>query len=282
MILITGAGGKSGQAIIHALAQQGMPVRAFVRNQSQAERVQAAGAVESFTGDLADGAALYAAAAGIRALYHICPNMHPQEADIGARVIAAAQAQGVARFVYHSVLHPQAGAMPHHWQKLRVEEQLFTAGLEYTILQPTAYMQNLLANWHAITQQGRYANPYPVNAVLALVDLADVASVAARVLTESGHQGATYELVGTRPLAQSEVAGVLSEVLGRPVQAEEIPLDEWAAMARAQGLSGYRLETLLAMFRYYAHHGLIGNPNVLCWLLRRAPTTLAEFIGRYR
>ena len=61
--------------------------------------------------------------------------------------IRAAQSAGVERFVYHSVLHPQVEIMAHHWQKMRVEEQLFESGLSFTILQPAAYMQNVLAGW---------------------------------------------------------------------------------------------------------------------------------------
>ena len=74
-------------------------------------------------------------------------------------VMAAAQAQGVKRFVYHSVLHPQIEAMPHHWQKMRVEEMLFAAGFEPTILQPTAYMQNILGAWRGVETEGVFRFP---------------------------------------------------------------------------------------------------------------------------
>ncbi|MBI4769096.1 MAG: NmrA family NAD(P)-binding protein, partial [Chloroflexi bacterium] len=215
-----------------------------------------------------------------RAVYHICPNMHPEEVAIGRLVIGAAREAGVGRFVYHSVLHPQAGAMPHHWNKLRVEEALFESGLPFTILQPTAYMQNLLAGWEALRQQGLYRVPYPVETRLSFVDLCDVAEAAAIVLTRAGHLGATYELAGTAPLTQTEVATALSAGPGRPVRAEAVPLDRWEAGARAAGLSDYAVETLLRMFRYYARHGLTGNPNVLRWLLGRPPATLADFVSR--
>ncbi len=59
---------------------------------------------------------------------------------------------GVTRFVYHSVLHPQIEAMPHHWQKMRTEEMLFAAGFELTVLQPTAYMQNILGAWRGVVR----------------------------------------------------------------------------------------------------------------------------------
>jgi uncharacterized protein YbjT (DUF2867 family) len=194
-------------------------------------------------------------------------------------VTRAARAAGVEHFVFHSVLHPQAEAMPHHAHKLRVEEMVVESGLPFTILQPTAYMQNILAGWDGLLAQGVMRNPYPIETKLSLVDLEDVAEVAAKVLTESGsvHRGATYELVGTAPLAQTEVAQILSEALGQPVRAGSESVEAWETRARTAGLGDYQCETLIKMFRYYERHGLVGNPNTLRWLLGREPTSLAEF-----
>jgi NAD(P)H dehydrogenase (quinone) len=280
MILVTGAAGKSGRAVITALTQQGAAVRAYVRRAEQVATVQVAGAVEAAIGDLQDAVALQQAAQGVRALYHICPNMHPAEIAIGRQVIAAAQAAKVDHFVYHSVLHPQTATMPHHWHKLQVEEALFESRLPFTVLQPTAYMQNILAGWAKLQSEGRYTVPYPAATRLALVDLEDVAAVAATVLTQPGHHGAIYELVGTAPLSQHEVATVLSETLARPVQVETITHAEWEHAARIAGLNDYAVETLLKMFIYYEQYGLVGNTNVLSWLLGRSPTALAAFVQR--
>ncbi len=194
--------------------------------------------------------------------------------------MAAAQTVGVERLVYHSVLHPQTEAMPHHWRKLRVEERLFESGLRYTILQPAAYMQNVLAYWNQIVEHGIYPVPYAVETRLGMVDLEDVAEVAAIVLTEPGHAGATYELVGVEALSQAEVAAILSQRLERPVRAQAVPLDEWERKARASGISDYAVETLIKMFRFYERHGFWGNPRVLTWLLGRSPTTFAAFVER--
>jgi uncharacterized protein YbjT (DUF2867 family) len=216
----------------------------------------------------------------VRAVYHICPNVSPDEVTMGQVAIAAARSAGVEHFCYHSVLHPQVEVMPHHWEKMRVEAHLFESGLRYTILQPTAYMQNVLAHWDQIWEQGTYPVPYVVETQLSMVDLEDVAQVAAIVLTEPGHAGATYELVGEGAMAQPGVAKVLSQQLGRLVRAEVVPLDVWEQQARAAGLGDYQVETLLKMFRYYEQYGFWGNPRVLGWLLRRPPTTLAAFVER--
>jgi NAD(P)H dehydrogenase (quinone) len=280
MILVTGAAGKTGRAIIQALSAKGRAVRALVHRPEQVQQVEALGAQEALVGDMRLPETLERAARGTAAIYHICPNMSPDEVGIGQAAIAAARAAGLERFVYHSVLHPQTEAMPHHWLKLRVEGRLFESGLAYTILQPAAYVQNVLAHWDRIVGQGVYPVPYAVETRLGMVDLDDVAATAAIVLTEPGHAGATYELAGAEVLSQIEVARTLEEHLGRPVRAETVPIADWERGARSAGLDNHQVETLIKMFRYYERHGFWGNAHVLEWLLRRPATTFAAFVAR--
>jgi NAD(P)H dehydrogenase (quinone) len=279
MILVTGAAGKTGKAVIAAVAARGAQVRALVHRAAQTDEVTAQGACEVAVGGFDDPAALARAASGVTAIYHICPNVSPHEIAYAKAVVAATKAAGVRRFVYHSVLHPQIEAMPHHWAKLRVEEMLPASGLDVTVLQPAAYMQNILAGWRSIVEDGVYRVPYPVETRISLVDLRDVAQAAALVLTEPGHGGATYALVGTAPLTQIEVADALSVALGRPVRAVAEPIEAWEARARAAGMGDYQRDTLAAMFRSYAASGLAGNSNVLGWLLGRRPGRLGEFVA---
>jgi uncharacterized protein YbjT (DUF2867 family) len=218
------------------------------------------------------------AALGVRAIYHICPNVSPDEVSLGRTAISAAQNNNLGHFVYHSVLHPQTEAMPHHWQKLRVEEQLLESGLRFTILQPAAYMQNILAYWDQIVGEGILPVPYAEDTRLGLVDLGDVAVAAAIVLTDAGHEGATYELTGVEALSQTEVVTILSQELRRPVRVQSIALDVWQQRARATGLGAYQIKALTGMFRYYESFGFWGNPHVLGWLLGRQPTSFEEFV----
>ena len=280
MILVTGAAGKTGRAVIRALLARGEAIRALVHRPDQIRTVEELGAREVVGGDMRAQATMDRAAQGTRAIYHICPNVHPEEVAIGRTAIAAARSAGVQHFVYHSVLHPQVEAMPHHWLKMRVEEQLFQSGLSYTILQPAAYMQNVLAQWEHVLERGVYSVPYSAETRLGMVDLEDAAEAAAIVLTEPGHEGATYELASAEALTQTEVAAILNQQLGRPVRAEAVPLEVWEKRARESGLGDYQVETLVKMFQYYERHGFWGNPCVLSWLLGRPTTTFADFVER--
>lgn len=280
MILVTGAAGKTGRAVIQALRASGTSVRAFVRRAENIPVLKSLGADDVWVGDLLSYQAVEQSLQGVRAVYHICPNISPYEYRIGKTVISAARASGVEHFVFHSVLHPQTESMPHHWQKLRVEEYLFESDLPFTILQPTAYLQNLLAHWDSITDQGIYPVPYSRDSHLCLVDVDDVAEIAAKVLTEPGHCGATYELVGTQVFSQTEIVQILADELGRVVDMKAIDLEIWEAAARRAGMAEYQITTLKQMFTYYDRYGLRGNQNVLAWLLGRPATTLAEFIQK--
>src|SRR5262245_3610886 len=118
MILITGAGGKTGRALVKVLSKV-ESVCAFVHREDHVSVLKSLGAERVVVGDMHGEAAIRSAMKGVRNVYHICPNMNPDEVELGRLVIGAARGADVENFVYHSVLHPQTEKMNHHWQKLR-------------------------------------------------------------------------------------------------------------------------------------------------------------------
>lgn len=277
MILITGASGKTGKAIIKTLSKT-ENVCAFIRGEEHASVLKSLGAAKVIVGDLRDQAAVRSAMQGVRSVYHICPNMNPDEVTIGKLMLDEAMKAGVEHFIYHSVLHPQTEKMQHHWKKLRVEELIFESGIPFTVLQPAPYMQNLLANWKSILDESVLRVPYSVESMLSFIDLEDLAETAKVVLTENGHRNAIYELAGTGPTSHVDVANIFGKVLDREVKAEKEDISDW--QTRVKGLNDYALENLIRMFEYYDQWGLVGNPNILKWLLIRKPTSMESFINR--
>jgi len=277
MILITGAGGKTGKALVKELSEV-ESICAFVHREEHVLVAKSIGAEKVIVGDMRDRSAIRSAMEGIRSVYHICPNMHPDEFIIGEMVNSTAREAEVEHFVYHSVLHPQTEKMKHHWGKLRVEEMIFESGIPFTILQPAPYMQNLLAGWKSIVEDGVLIVPYSVESKFSFIDLEDLAEAAKIVVTEPDHKNAIYELAGTNPISHIEVAEILGRVLARDVRAEKEEIRDWRF--RSAGISEFAIVNLIKMFEYYDQWGLVGNPNILKWILKREPNTLELFFER--
>jgi NAD(P)H dehydrogenase (quinone) len=216
-VAVLGGHGKTGRAVCTAIG---------------------AGAVPLGRADWED---LAAALRGCDAMYVIAPNMHPDEESYVATALQAARAVGVRRVVLHSVASPYVPAMPHHLAKARAEDVVRRGGLAWTILQPGAYLQN-------VEGDGPLRIGYRADAPFGFADLDDVARVAALVLADDVHMGATYELASVR----STVADLAA---ARGLAVEVVTPEVWAATDGA-GLEPRVREWLVAMFRYYDAHGL--------------------------
>jgi uncharacterized protein YbjT (DUF2867 family) len=279
-ILITGASGKTGRRVVSATAQRGGIVRAFLRRPAAEAEMRQAGAAEIAIGDFADRDSLRGALSGTGQVLHICPPMHPLEDKIAQTLIELAIEQGLEHFVLYSVLHPLLTDVPHHARKLEAERALVASHLAYTILQPSRYMQHLLPIWNTILATGVHSMPFRTSSRFSVVDLADLAEACAVVMTEPGHEGATYQLAGPEALSQDDMACILSDLLGKPIRAKAKPPEDLRREAAASGLPAGRIDTLCRMNAHYDAHGLVGNPNVLRWILGRKPTDFADFVRR--
>lgn len=268
-ILITGAAGKTGVALTRRLAHAGASVRAAVRNREQARRAVANGATQAVIVDLDTGEGLAEAVDGAGHVYLIAPNVHPREPELVADVLHVAAKAGVSRVVYHSVMHPHHPAMPHHMAKAAAEHEVRESGLEWSILQPAAYLQNHVG----ALLSGHLSVPYNLDSVFSSVDLDDVAHVATSVLLQGGHEYATYELAGAERLTMRQLGWRAEQILGRPVTVEQVT-------PRPPSVDDYSAAALHAMFAAYDRHGFVGGCQVLRALLGREPAGVGAVLSR--
>jgi uncharacterized protein YbjT (DUF2867 family) len=273
VIVVTAAGGKTGTAVTGALAARGVPVRGVVGTPGPRPELAAAGA-EIAVADLRDVATLEPLLVGAEALYLIWPNFSPGEDDGARALFAAARRAGVPRVVYHSVLRPQARAMPHHAAKDAAEEALDASGLAWRVLQPCAYADNLDPQLAEVAASGRFRSPWGLLRAQSLVDLRDVAEAAAVLLTEDGLDGGTFEAAGPRPLTAPEIAIVLSVWLDREVTAVDV-----VPTGPVPPATDFAARCLRRMFDHYRAYGFTGSPRVLEALLGRPARTLGEHLA---
>jgi uncharacterized protein YbjT (DUF2867 family) len=282
MILIVGASGAVGVPTIRHLVKRGAEIRALTSSGKSAARLKSLGVAETLLGDYRSDGDVRRAVEGVDTVFHVQPRFTEDEAAVGLRVVAAARAARVGYFVFSSAFHAQMRAMDHHWAKLLVEEAVIESGMDFAVLQPAMFMQNIRVEWPAIRDRGVYPRPYSPDRKMRLIDTEDLGEAAARVLTEPRLRGGTYELAGPDALTHAEMAGVVGELLGRTVTAVKRDVEEWAGWARNNGWQPWSIEAYRKMCAHYDAHGYPGgNPVVLATILGRAPGTFRAFAQRF-
>ncbi|GAA1458108.1 NmrA family NAD(P)-binding protein [Williamsia maris] len=221
-ILVTGAGGGVGRSVARRLVERGETVRAFVKSEEQAGVARADGVAEVVIGDIRSHADVAGAVPGVARVFHVCPTAVVREVSIAEGLIAAARANDVEHIVFNSVIHPDIEELPHHQEKLRVEELLHASEVPATVLRPSHFMQNYLDFWDLMLA-GTLPYPSSPNSVMGVVDAEDIGEVGAMIAASpDGHAGKTYDL-STEELTRHEMATVWSGVLGHSVSAVRLP-----------------------------------------------------------
>jgi uncharacterized protein YbjT (DUF2867 family) len=281
MILVTAAFGNQGRRLIPRLARAGAQVRALCQHASHDRALRELGATETLFGDAADPAVLRSAMEGVAAVYHVGPSAHPKERLMGLNAIVAARSAGVQHFVYSSVLHPILTALVQHGLKRDIEEELVASALNFTILQPSDYMQVL--RYADAFNNGEFTIAWDRDRRQSLVDLGDVAEVAARILLNgASHYGATYELSSPGCFSAWDIGRIITRACGKPIKVSEVsPVERMLSHFKGQvpdDDTQYRLRVFTALREWYSSHDFVGNHNVLAMLLGRPPTTLEQFL----
>ena len=280
MILVTAANGNQGRLLIPRLLAAGCRVRACVRTEASAARLRQAGVADVVTADMAEPDAMARAMEGVEKVYYVGPTMLPREREMGFAAVGAARASGVRHFVFSSVLHAITTDLIQHELKRDIEEQLLSSGLDFTILQPANYM--LPHRLRAVFERGVFELAWSLERRQSMVDVGDVAEVAASVLLDSErHGGATYELASPGRYTAHDLGGIMAGIVGREVALEQIDADTFfrARIGEPEAFP-YQASVMRAISARYSSHDFVGNPNVLGWLLGRPPTTYAEFVRR--
>lgn len=276
-VLVTGATGKTGRRLIPLLMRRGAAVRAA----SRAPAIAPPGA-EPVPFDWAREGTYEAARKGVDAIYVVYgdPGVAGDPADqVGALLDGAADA-GVSRVVLLSALGvdqaPPGDAMR------RVELAVESSGIPSTILRPGAFMQNFSERHRnrlveSIRERDEIAMPGG-DGVVSWVSADDIAAVAAGALTEPGHEGKGYTLVGPEPLTMAQVAAFVSAAAGRPVRYVEIGRAEIRATFVESGMPPDVADSISELYVYALTSGAFGvlNDDVET-VTGRPPVNFAEF-----
>ncbi|ASO19701.1 uncharacterized protein YbjT (DUF2867 family) [Actinoalloteichus hoggarensis] len=243
-VLVTGATGTVGSALIPALQARGATVRAMIRDSAKA-----ISGVENVVADLRDPDAVSAALDGVDAVFLNSPS-EEKAAELQKRFADLAVKAGVHRLVLLSQYAARTNSPVRflRWHA-EVEAHVEELGLDHTVLRPNLYMQALLGFAPTIAY-GSFGAPIG-DAAVSLIDTRDIAEAAAAVLTSEGHTGRTYTLTGPRAVTHEEIAQALSAATGRAIAFEDVPAEQFTA-ALAQVIPPWQLAGLVEDYSHYA------------------------------
>jgi uncharacterized protein YbjT (DUF2867 family) len=224
-VLVTGATGRVGRAVVDLLLDAGISVRALTHRPEAASTLPTS--VDVVIGDLTAPESLDRALHGVGAVLLVW-TAPPATAPAVVQRLATRAQRVVFLSAPHQTPHPFF-QQPNPMAKLfaGIEQLIEAAELESTIIRPGVFASNALFWWApAIRADGVVRWPYAA-AETAPVDDRDVAAVIARTLYQDGHVGGDYVLTGPESLSQAEQVSIIGDVLGRPIRFEELSPDEF-------------------------------------------------------
>ncbi len=274
-ILMIGSTGTYAKLIIPALKKKGIHIKALVRQEGKTKEAIANGADEAVMGNLNDTESLQKAVQNVDGVFHLNPVFTENEEQLGLNMVQAANKANVDKFVFSGVYHPSL-SLSNHTAKRPVEEALYESDMDFIILQPAMFMQNIGHMWPVIKKTKKLTMPFSKFSQMSYVDYRDVAEVIAIAFTEERLNNGTFELSSEGTYSRVQVANMMSKILNTEIEAREISFEDFSTNI---GLTdGFAKEGLKAMFNHYDQYGLHGgNALVLETILDRKPNSLQEF-----
>jgi uncharacterized protein YbjT (DUF2867 family) len=277
IVLVTGATGNTGRAVVDALVRRDVPVRAMVR--TEADRGKLPDGVQAVIADFDDPASMAAALAGVGRAYLVTPSS--ERAEEQQRRFADLAAKNGTR---HLVVLSQLSADEHSPVRfLRyhavVEQHVRGLGIPYTFLRPNLFFQGLLAFARPIAAEGRFYAPIG-DARVSAVDVRDIGTVAAVALTEPGHEGATYTLTGPAAITHAQIAEALTGALGRPVTFVDVTPSAFADSLRGI-LPPWQVDGLLEDYAHYRRGEAAAVSSAITEITGTPPRDVAQFAREY-
>jgi uncharacterized protein YbjT (DUF2867 family) len=279
-ILVTAAGGNQGKILIPKLAKAGFTVRAM-RFSKGADELLALGASDVVIGDASNPNDIEKAMEGVSTIYHVGPTAHPREKAMGLTVIEAARKAGDKHLIYSSTMHAATSEMVPHRVKNEIEEQLVQSGVEFTILKPSGYMvPRFLQSAFTTGTLHVFFDPDRGQAKTSLDDFTDVV---VKIASErERHFAASYELNSDVCHSVREIVGMISKVTKKDINIHRISVERLLRGVYGSSFDPdelqYEINAFQSMATWCDKHDLVGNTNVMTWLLNRNPMTMAAYI----
>jgi len=237
--------------------------------------------VELATADFDDDESLARVLEGVDSAF-LVTNSSERAEEQQMRFVERASAAGVRHIVYLSQLH-SAKNSPVRFLRYHaaVEDAISSSGMAYTHLRPNLYMQGLLAFASSIKFEGRILAPAGDTRV-SIVDVRDIAAVAAEALTRNGHEGKIYDITGPESLTHAELAAHLSQTLGKEVTFVDIPESAMRSALLSFGFPEWQTDGIIEDYAHYRRGEASAISSHVQEVTGRPPRTFLKFARDYR
>jgi uncharacterized protein YbjT (DUF2867 family) len=279
-VLVLGATGKTGRRIVDGLVARHHPVRAASRQRPTGHRsADRASGTRHVTFDWNDPATHRAAVTGVHAIYLIPP---PGTIDPAAQLdpfLDLAHDAGVQRIVLLSSSAFQGGDPGFGQVHTTIAKQF----PQWAVLRPSWFMQNFVGEHphaHSILRDGEIVTATAAGRV-PFIDVADIAAVAVRALTDPTPHNTEHLLTGPQAHSYAEVAAMISEVSGRPVRHTAIGVDTMRRRLADYGIPDAFAALLAGMDDAIAAGSEDRTTTTVANVTGRAPTSLHDFCATH-
>lgn len=256
-ILAIGGTGKVGSAVVKELVRRNADVRVLVRKKNGSSEIP--NGVEQVEGDLLNPPAVEKALDGIQKLY-LLNAVLPDELTQGLIAYDLAKKREIRHIVYHSVFRVEHFKdVPHFASKLAIEAALREFHVPFTIIRPNYFFQNDESLKDPLTKAGIYPTPLG-SAGVSAVDIRDIAEASAIALTDSGHEGKTYNLNGPDALTGPMAAQIWSELLKKEIRYPGEDMDAFEEQMRKAAPSWSAFDIRM-MFQGYLERGFVAEKD---------------------
>lgn len=276
MILVTGASGTVGSAVLRQAAAANLPIRAAFQSEAKAKAAPAG--IETVLMDYTKPDTVRAALKGIEKAFLVGPPTM-EVAQLEANFVEQAKKAGAKHIVKLSALGGRKAIFPGLHRDS--EENIEASGIPYTFLQPNGFMQNFVTyNGATIIAQNAFYAAQGDGAV-SHIDVRDIGAAAVAVLNGRGHEGKAYPLTGPEALTNDQVAEKLSRAVGRDIRHVALSPEELKRALLTAGMPEWSVKAILDLQRYYSEgHASVIDPTVER-LIGRKPTSFDQFARDY-
>jgi len=276
-IAVTGSTGQLGRLVIAALKQKLAPSNIVALARSTAKAADLGVTVRE--ADYGSVATIETALQGVDTLLLISSSELGQRAEQHRNVIRAAQAAGVSRIVYTSLLRADTSTLSLAPEHVETEVALKQSGLRHTILRNGWYTENYTGSIPAALANGAFIGSAG-NGRISSAARADYAQAAAEVVTGEGHDGKVYELSGDESYTLADLAAEISRQTGKDIPYTDLPEADYAAILTKVGLPEGIAQAIASWDVAASQGALYDEGRTLSALIGRPTTPLGDVVAQ--